>query len=315
MSEATINLVPPKRIQRNAENPRLVFHQDELDALRESIRAQGILVPLTVYRKRNDFILLDGERRWRCALKLGMTSVPVIVQPEPDAMTNIMMMFAIHHRRNDWDPLPTALKLEQLEELFTRRQGRVPKEAELAEIASLTRGEVRRLKKLLNLPRRYRQILLRELDLPRSKQRLTVDHVLEASSGAAALRRAEIVDDDQAEGRLRDALIEKFRAGVIQNTTDPRKLARISRAVERGEVSRATAHHIVVKLRDDPQYSIDHAFSASVEQADYQHGTEQIANRLLERLRVHDDREYTTSDALRDVLRDVVAVARGILRR
>ena len=26
-----------------------------------------------------------------------------------------MMMFAIHNARQDWDPLPTALKLEELE--------------------------------------------------------------------------------------------------------------------------------------------------------------------------------------------------------
>ena len=49
-------------IQPNPENPRLIFRQEDLEALEESIASQGILVPLTVYRSRSQYIILDGER-------------------------------------------------------------------------------------------------------------------------------------------------------------------------------------------------------------------------------------------------------------
>ena len=97
-----------------------------------------------------------------------------------------MMMFAIHKSRKDWDPLPTALKLADLEKEYTRRNDKKPTESELAGIASLSRGEVRRLKKLLGLPEEYRKILLAELEKPRSQQVITVDHVIEATKGAEA---------------------------------------------------------------------------------------------------------------------------------
>src|SRR5574341_47899 len=153
----SIRLIDPEKIERNPENPRLIFRTDELQALQDSIKAQGILVPLTVFSDRDKFVLLDGERRWRCATKLGLPQVPAIVQPKPDRLANIMMMFAIHNTRKDWDPLPTAYKLRELEQEFTRRHKRAPNELELAELASIERGEVRRLKKLLGLPEDYHQ--------------------------------------------------------------------------------------------------------------------------------------------------------------
>ena len=174
MKEAEVTLVDPHKLERNPDNPRLIFREDDMLALQDSIREQGILVPLTVYAEGNRYRLLDGERRWRSALKLGMPRVPVIVQAKPERLTNIMMMFAIHHARKDWDPLPTALKLDELEREFQRRHKKRPTEKELAGLASMSRGEVRRLKKLLNLPRGYRDELLKELQKPKNEQALTV---------------------------------------------------------------------------------------------------------------------------------------------
>src|SRR6266849_5379140 len=158
-----VTLLEPKKLKPNKENPRLIFRSDELQSLEDSIKHQGILVPLTIFRDKKEYFLLDGERRWRCALKLGLQKVPVIVQPKPDRMQNLMMMFAIHNARRDWDPLPTALKLAELEKEFERRFRRTPTEIDLSGIASIPRGEVRRLKKLLRLPDSYRAELMMEL--------------------------------------------------------------------------------------------------------------------------------------------------------
>jgi ParB family chromosome partitioning protein len=205
-----VTLLDPRKLERNKDNPRLIFRQDDLDALQKSIAEQGILVPLTIFKEGHGYRLLDGERRWRCAIKLGLSKVPVIVQPKPERLQNIMMMFAIHHARKDWDPLPTALKLQDLENEFTKRNGRKPNEEQLAGLASLSRGEVRRLRKLLALPESYREDLLKELDKPRSEQVLTVDHVLEATMAASLLRKRGIVDDKTDEAM---PAIDLFGAG------------------------------------------------------------------------------------------------------
>ncbi len=304
----TIKLLDPRNIDRNPENPRLVFDAKELQDLQDSIASQGILVPLTLYRDGDKYIILDGERRWRSALKLGMKTVPVILQPKPDKMTNIMMMFAIHNRRKEWDPLPTALKLQRLEELYRERYQRRPKERELAELASLTIGELRRLKKLLALPQKYIDLLLNELDKPRRKQQITPDHVIESTAAATRLITANVIEREN-HYLFVDALINKFRTEVIKNTVAPRKLAGLARAVERGEVTLPNARAVIHKLIHDPYYGIDQAYSDSIEEAEYQHKLEQAISRLAKRVKEHEVRGYTLAPQLRDeliALRDVI---------
>ncbi len=306
-----VTLLDPGKLGRNKDNPRLIFRQDDLDALQQSIADQGILVPLTVFKEGHGYRLLDGERRWRCAIKLGLSKVPVIVQPKPERLQNIMMMFAIHHARKDWDPLPTALKLQDLEDEFTKRNGRKPNETELAGLASLSRGEVRRLKKLLALPESYRDDLLKELDKPRSEQVLTVDHVLEATTAASLLRKRGIVDH-KTEDQLRKSIISKFRTKVINNTVAPRKLARMARAVERNELSLVNAKHVIRKFIDSPTYDIDSAFRDSVEQVDFEHSVEQNVDRLASALKEHRHRGYKLSDALRKKLETLGSAIRKV---
>lgn len=306
-----VALLDPEIIERNDDNPRLIFRSDDLETLEKSISDQGILVPLTVFKEGRTYRLLDGERRWRCAKRLGLSRVPVIVQPKPARLQNIMMMFAIHHARRDWDPLPTALKLMDLEVEFRKQHGRDPSESELAGLASLSRGEVRRLRKLLNLPDHYRQELLDELEKPKSKQVLTVDQVLEASTATALLKKQKIVDDS-SEDKLRQAIVAKFKSGVIVNTVSPRKLARLARAVDRDEVSLGVARSVVRKLIDLPSYTIDRAFAESVEQVDFEHGVEQQVDRLIKLLKDHMGREYTLSPSLKVSLKSLAKLIREI---
>jgi ParB family chromosome partitioning protein len=303
----SVTTIDPSRLVRNPENPRLIFRSEELQALEDSIKSQGILVPLTVYRDGQKTVILDGERRWRCARKLGLSNVPVIVQPKPGRMQNIMMMFAIHHARTDWDPLPTAFKLRDLEKAFHSQNRRYPNETELAELASMRRTEVRRLKKLLSLPSEYQDELLKELEKPRHLQTLTVDHVLEATIGAEALVKRGVIPT-QDEEPLRRSIINKFRTKVINNTTDPRMLSRIARSVERGDVSQTVAARAVRKLVQDESYSIKDAFGDSAAQADFTHSTEQLAERLLTRLGEMKDSKYELDENLKRVLIEIRAL-------
>jgi ParB family transcriptional regulator, chromosome partitioning protein len=198
-------------------------------------------------------------------------------------MQNIMMMFAIHNTRREWDPLPTAYKLQQLEQLHYEKKGKSPTEGELAQLASMTRGEVRRLKSILALPKVYREELIEEAKKPRQDQALTVDYVLEATKGANALRKREIINDT-TEKRLTAAIVNKYKTGVVRNTVEPRQLARIARAVDREELPKTTAARLVARIIEEPNYSIAQAFNDSVARIDYEHTLEQQADRLSEKL-------------------------------
>jgi ParB/RepB/Spo0J family partition protein len=313
-ADTGISLIAPKKLRPNPENPRLIFHVEELRVLQDSIKNQGILVPLTVYRERSGYVILDGERRWRCAIKLGLDKIPAIVQPKPEPLQNLMMMFAIHNQRQDWDPLPTAYKLEELERRVTHEWDRRPTEAELAELASITRGEVRRLKALLALPQEYRDELMEELKKPRDEQLLTVDHVLEATRGASALAKRGVINDGDEEEELRRAVVDKFKTEVLTSTVEPRLLVRMARAVEREEISPAVARRAVHRIVEDPTYSVADAFKGSVQAVDFSHGTEQLAQRLAGRIDEQQSEDYEPTDSLRDALKELASSIRRFLR-
>ncbi len=69
----------------NPLNPRRIFDKYKLDVLEESIRANRILVPLTVYRSKKDekLYILDGERRWRCAQRIESGEVSTSLEFRP----------------------------------------------------------------------------------------------------------------------------------------------------------------------------------------------------------------------------------------
>jgi len=247
-------------------------------------------------------------------MKLGLSKVPVILQPKPEPLANLMMMFAIHHRRQEWDPLPTALKMQELEDLYTQQYGRSPNEKELAELGSLTRGEVRRYRKLLAIPEKYRARLMRELALPRSSQKLTVDHVLESFAAASILRRRNVLEDFSEEESLRDALLEKFESGQIESTVAPRKLARMSLLVEEGKLERRSARRVVERIVRDSKYGIEAALQETLADIELDSSVLQAATRLIERICEAEERETALSAETSEKLTAVVKTIRRLLR-
>ena len=221
----------PKRIRRNPENPRLIFRQDEMDNLMFSINRHGIQVPLTVYEDGNVYRLIDGERRWRCATKLNLRTIPVLVQDKPTELENLLLMYNIHALREQWDYFTIASKLTRVIELYEEENGREPNEIELSEETGLTRGQIRRCRLLLDLPERFKEMLLQELELPKLQQKLSEDLFIEMERSLKTVinqlpEYADRIDD------IRDTLITKFRDGVIPAVTDFRQLSKIATAVK-----------------------------------------------------------------------------------
>ncbi len=141
----------------NPHNPRYLFDKEPMDVLRESIKRVGILVPLTVYfdSKKKRYVILDGQRRWTCAKSVGLAEVPVNQVAEPTLVQNIVTMFQIHKLREDWELMPTALKIELLmNELKDKNDAR------LAEMTGLNEAVIVRCKKLLSYDRKFQDLML-----------------------------------------------------------------------------------------------------------------------------------------------------------
>lgn len=79
-NENKISDIPIIKIRPNKSQPRKQFDEDELSALSQSIRENGILQPLTVRRiSPTEFELIAGERRLRASALAGLRKVPCIV--------------------------------------------------------------------------------------------------------------------------------------------------------------------------------------------------------------------------------------------
>jgi ParB family transcriptional regulator, chromosome partitioning protein len=167
-----VKAVETDSLQPNPHNPRMLFDRLPLNTLKASIEKVGILVPLTVYmgRGQNKYTILDGQRRWMCAQELGLPRVPVNQVDEPSLVQNIVTMFQIHKLRQDWELMPTALKVEVLMDKLDERSDR-----KLAELTGLDQAVVTRCKKLLSYPTKYQE---RMLD-PNADKRVKADFFIE----------------------------------------------------------------------------------------------------------------------------------------
>lgn len=152
-----VKSVRTNELMSNPHNPRVLFDKAPLKALEASIQKVGILVPLTVYwdSRRKRYVILDGQRRWMTAEKLGIKTVPVNQVAEPTVVQNIVTMFQIHKVREDWELMPTALKLEVL-----MRALKELNEARLASLTGLDQAVVSRCKKLLSYSREFQDLML-----------------------------------------------------------------------------------------------------------------------------------------------------------
>jgi len=72
-------------IHPDPEQPRTIFQENKMNELRKSIQKNGILAPLLLESnyKKDQYLILDGERRYRLAKELNFSSVPAYIIEGP----------------------------------------------------------------------------------------------------------------------------------------------------------------------------------------------------------------------------------------
>ena len=284
-----LKLVHPNKILPNPNNPRLFFPEESLKVLKESISMVGILVPLVVYWSKADkkFRLLDGERRWKCAVDLKLKTVPVNVVREPNNLQNIITMFNIHKLREDWELAPTALKLELLirilsQQLKRKRIGVVY----LHKVTGLSTPTVKRCVILLSFDKPYQDMMI-----AREEERIKTDFFIELYP--VLTRLANVFPDifeRYGKNGIVDRLLAKYKSGVIKNVVDFRKVTEVVGSQEKG-VPESVIRKALEMLLDDPAATIQSVYA---KQVDFVYEFERITKRADEFVSVL--REFTPHD-------------------
>jgi ParB family transcriptional regulator, chromosome partitioning protein len=298
-------------IDRNPENPRIVFRPKEMSQLMESIHRLGVQVPISVYKDGKRFVLIDGERRWRSSIKLNKQTIPALIQKKPDPLSNLLLMFNIHALREQWDLLTIALKLPRLIALLESQLGRAPKDKEISAESGLLLSVITRCKLLIALPEHHKQNILKELQRPKSQQKLTEDFYIEMERALTTVQKAmpSIVEKFGRE-TIRENLIEKYSKGVIGNIVHFRQLAKIARA-ERVSADVKQAEISMVRAISRNSVSIENAYAESVGFAYAERDVVTRANSLTEQLLLIVDDEL--EDNVRHALQDLQLAIKKVL--
>jgi len=121
VSEIDINL-----IDRDHNQPRKQFKQEEIDELAQSIRINGIIQPLIVRRVGNTYTIIAGERRWRAAKSIKLKKVPVVVRDVTDKQ---ILEFALieNIQRKDLNAIEEAKGFKRLQEEYKMTQEEISK--------------------------------------------------------------------------------------------------------------------------------------------------------------------------------------------
>ena len=257
--------IPIENIRPNPSNPRLIFPEDELDRLAESIEQEGILVPIAVFDNDDDstFTLIDGERRYKCALHLGLSHVPALVTTRADEESTLISMFNIHHMREPWRDIPTAIALNKLEQAIIRDTDESPSDSILAEKTGLSRERIRRLRFAIELPSEYQQYI--------SDGTIPLNWFWELDRNVIqplAKRRAQLFDEFGHEGIL-EAFVSKRLAGVITDTVSLRDVRPIINFAEEDASTSTNGQSIlddtIRKLILDEEFTIATAYEDTVQ--------------------------------------------------
>ena len=140
-----VRRIPLSSIRANPFQPRREFRPDELAELESSLRASGLLQPISVRRRGEAYELIAGERRVRAATNLGWIEIQAIVR-DFDDRTMLVLALVENLQRTNLNALEEARGYRRLIDEFQLTQQQV------AEAVGKDRTTITNLLRILALP-------------------------------------------------------------------------------------------------------------------------------------------------------------------
>ncbi|HEY5604000.1 MAG TPA: ParB/RepB/Spo0J family partition protein [Gammaproteobacteria bacterium] len=200
LKELPVDLLQPGKYQ-----PRTDMHQDSLQDLANSIKAQGMLQPIVVRRiDGGRYEIIAGERRWRAAQLAELHEVPAVIRDVPDEAA-IAMALIENIQRENLNPIEEASALQRLIEEFelTHQQA--------ADAVGRSRAAVTNLLRLLSLNPDVRVLLENgDLEMGHARALLTLEGDKQSKAGRdVAARGLSVRETEQLVNHLRDSTAVK----------------------------------------------------------------------------------------------------------
>lgn len=257
--------LPIAQVKPNPNQPRTHFDESALAELAESIRENGVLQPLLVRKKGQNYEIIAGERRYQASKLAGLDEVPVIIKDVDDQK---MMELALieNLQRSDLNPIEEAKGYQQL-----IKKSKMTQEA-LAKAVSKSRSSITNSLRLLDLPEEVQQFLF--------EGKMTAGHaraILAVPFEEQRIKLAEKVVAEQLSVRATENLAPLFSVGDEPKPARPvtpqsyKKAARVLRQVFNTNVrvkQLRGKNKIEIEFKDEEQLSHILQMVVSLEQGD-----------------------------------------------
>lgn len=211
-SDPIFKQLPLSKIERDPQQPRRDFGTSgDENRLLVSIKDLGIQQPIAVSEVEPDrFIILDGHRRYICAQKLKLKTVPCRIYPKMSLGEFERLRFEIQNNRRPWKPLERSEAIERIKNANNMKTNK-----ELAKFLHLSETLVGNSLQLRKEKLDYLELMER-YDLPESYR---VEFV-RLKSKIRKIRNFEASEIIQI-------IFEKVQHSIIKSAKDFRRLGRI----------------------------------------------------------------------------------------
>jgi ParB family chromosome partitioning protein len=152
---SALRQIPIAQIRPNSLQPRKEFSLADLDDLKASIKANGLLQPISLRTVSGGFELIAGERRFRAVQQLGWSEVPAIVKGDGEVSDKALLTLALveNLQRTDLNPIEEADGYQNLITQFSLTQ------QEVADLVGKDRSTIANTLRLLALPLAVRRLV------------------------------------------------------------------------------------------------------------------------------------------------------------
>ncbi len=153
--EIDISMVSPM-----SDQPRAYFNDVEMGGLADSMRIGGQIVPIIVFRDGDRYKIVDGERRYRAAIAIGMKTIACDVTPISDPERIFALATVANFSRVENTPMEVAKAFARMNKSMTK--------VEIASSVGKSSDYVTRYVSLNNLDERVQGLLSPEI--PKSER-------------------------------------------------------------------------------------------------------------------------------------------------
>jgi ParB family chromosome partitioning protein len=244
--------IPLDQIYPGEQQPRTTFDGDSLMELSQSIRANGVIQPITVRRiAPQKYQIIAGERRWKAAGLAGLKVIPALVRNvEQHEMLELALIENI--QREDLNPIEVALAFQRLadEHGLSHEQ--------IAERTGKERSTVTNFLRLLRLTPFVRSEL--------SSGRITVGHaraLLNIENEHAQMDFANQIVAKQLSVRATEDLVKRFNSArqepeVKEQKDEPKVDPNVRAALEEMAMALGTKVRMIPKSETSGRIEIEY---------------------------------------------------------